>query len=168
MDAYLGVVLQVNDKEIALVPKTPINKISTMGLEAELPPGTEVHLGSIGGGVESVVQSFQKPGETLWKLPNPDTLPLQILKDGFNTLITAEITLNELSIKIPPKPTTGSAADKADDKTLASTEYAIGLYVSWPAPKKLIGNLSLVGFSVRFTSDSLISLPPAPTPAPTN
>jgi hypothetical protein len=160
MDAYLGVVLQVNDKEIALVPKTPINKIKDLGIEAELPPGTEVHLGSIGGGVQGVVRSFQKPTEELWTLPSPDTLPLQILKDGFNTLITAEITLNELSIKIPPKPTTGAEADKADKKTLESTEYAIGLYVSWPTPKPLIGNLSLVGFSVRFTSDSLTSLAP--------
>jgi hypothetical protein len=131
MDAYFGIVLDVNGKEIALEPKTAINKIKEQGIEAELPAGTEVHLGSVGGGLQGFVRTI----DPTFNLPKQEDLPLPILQQAYGTLTTAEITINDLYLKIPP----GNGAKS----------YRLGLYVGWPEPKDLVGSLKLKGFSLK-------------------
>jgi hypothetical protein len=134
MDAYFGIVLEVNGKEIALEPKTAINKIKELGIEAELPAGTEVHLGSIAGGLEK----FAKTIDPSFALPAQADLPLQPLRDAYGALTTAELTINDLYLKIPP-------AGSQD-----STAYRLGLYVGWSGDAKtLVGDLKLKGFSIK-------------------
>ncbi len=140
MDAYFGVVLEINGKEIALEPKTAINKIKELGLEAQLPPGTEVHLGSIANGLEGFVQGI----DPNFKLPPKEDLPLPALQKAYETLRSAELTINELYLKIPPKPATGDAPP---------TTYRLGVYIGWPASVSLIGeSLKLKGFSLKIAS----------------
>jgi len=131
MPTYFGIVLEVNGKEIALEPKTAIDKIKEQGIEAELPPGTEVHLGSVGGGLQGFVQTIDKK----FSLPDKTDLPLKVLQDAYDTLTSAEITINDLYLKIPP----GDGAKS----------YRLGLYVGWPHAKDLVGSLKLKGFSLK-------------------
>jgi hypothetical protein len=132
MDAYFGIVLEVNGKEIALEPKTAINKIKDQGIEAELPPGTEVHLGSIAGGLEAFVKTI----DSSFSLPKKEDLPLPVLQDSYEALKTAELTINDLYLKIPP----AGQGPKS---------YRLGLYVGWPDAKALVGSLKLKGFSLK-------------------
>ncbi|HEY3823369.1 MAG TPA: hypothetical protein VGL82_02375 [Bryobacteraceae bacterium] len=150
-DVFLGVVLEIEGKDIALEPKTPVNKISVYGLEAELPKGTEVLLGSVGGGIQSFVQSVT--GDPTWKMPDKKDLP-GVVAGVYDTVMTAEITINDLYIKIPPKSN--------DEKTAAEkleTAYRLGVYVGWPKPQSLIGNLSLKGISIRVDKSATPALP---------
>lgn len=144
MDVYLGVVLEINGKEIALEPKTAINKIKEQGIEAELPAGTEVRLGSIAGGLQGFVQKFQ-PGFTF---PAKTDLPTP-LQGVYGALTTVELTINDLYIKVPPKEPAGG-----------KNSYRLGIYVGWPTPQELVGNLSLKGFSVKIQQ-----IEPAPQPS---
>jgi hypothetical protein len=134
MDAYFGIVLEVNGKEIALEPKTAINKIKEQGIEAELPAGTEVHLGSMAGGLEKFVQTI----DPKFALPDQNDLPLPALQNAYGALKTAELTINDLYLKIPPANSTDS------------TSYRLGLYVGWSGQAQtLVGSLKLKGFSVK-------------------
>ena len=133
MDAYLGVVLEINGKEIALEPKTAINKIKEQGIEAELPAGTEVRLGSIAGGLEAFVKKI----DTSFKLPAKADVPGP-LQGMYDALTTVELTVNDLYLKVPPQVPAGG-----------KSSYRLGIYVGWPTPQTLIGDLSLKGFSVK-------------------
>jgi len=134
MPAYFGIVLEVNGKEIALEPKTAIDQIKEKGIEAELPPGTEVHLGSLGGGLQGFATKLGV------NLPAKTDLPLPVLQEAYDTLISAELTINDLYLKIPPNNATKS--------------YRLGLYVGWPQAKDLVGDLKLKGFSLKIDSTS--------------
>lgn len=140
MDAYFGVVLEINGKEIALEPKTAINQIKAQGLEAQLPPGTEVRLGSIAGGLEGFVKGI----DPTFALPKKEDLPLPALQSAYGTLTTAELTINDLYLKIPPTPVGGNRPP---------TSYRLGIYIGWPNSVSLIGEtLKLRGFSIRVES----------------
>lgn len=140
--AYLGVVLEIGGKEVALEPKTAINRIKEEALEVELPKGTEVQLGSIAGGLEGFAKSVY-PG---FKLPAKDDLPLEGLRGVYGVLTTAELTINDIYLKIP--------AEK-DSKGMPIS-YRLGIYVGWQEPVNLVGSLRLKGFSVRIEQDALL------------
>lgn len=152
-DVFLGVILEIEGKEIALEPKTPVNKIAEQGLEAELPKGTEVLLGSVGGGIQSFVRSVTN--DPKWEMPKKETLPA-VVAGVYGAVMTAEITINDLYVKIPPKSNeTKTAAEKLE------TAYRLGVYVGWPQPQSLIGNVSLKGISLRVVKSAQPALPPA-------
>jgi len=143
MDTYMGVVLEINGKEIALEPKTAITNIKQTGLEAGLPAGTEVHLGSIAGGLEGFIQKI----DTSFKLPPKTDIPGP-LQGMYGALTSVELTVNDLYVNIPP------TAEKG--KPQASTGYRLGLYVGWPEPQTLVGDLKLKGFSIKIENKSAL------------
>jgi len=141
MSTYLGVVLELNGKEIALEPITDITRIKQDGIEAGLPTGTEVHLGSIAGGLKELIKKV----DPSFKLPEASEIP-EALRGMYGALTSVELTVNDLYVKIPP------TADKGQPQ--ASTGYRLGLYVGWSEPQPLAGDLKLKGFSVKIEKKS--------------
>jgi len=157
-NVYVGVALEINNRTVELAPTTPINKIDEVGLELELPEN--LYLGKLQAGIDALVGQFS-PGfkfdECKEKAKDIPALQKFIAKVG-----DAEITIQDLHIKIPPK-LKATEADKLKDPTKSTAEgsvkpsdpatlYTVALAATWPKTgdekKKKEKEESLGGFDI--------------------
>ncbi|GEM_PF-1689560 len=147
-NVYLGMALEINNRAVELAPITPINKIDEMGLELELPDN--LYLGKLKDGIDALVKQFSpdfKFDECKEKAKDIPALQNIIAKVG-----DAEITIQDLHIKIPPKP-------KAEGDKKPDNLYTVALAATWPKavgePESLGGfNITLRGLYVMVTNET--------------
>jgi hypothetical protein len=135
-DVRFGFVLEINGQEIPLEPKTAIGKI-TEGIEVALPPGTEVRMRHVGGGLKGLVDSLVTAfGGTAITWPANLPKPLDGTLEYLDKL---DVTINDLWIRFPK--------DFGTPK-----DYRIGVYAGGDAVS-LVGNtLKFKGFVVQLAA----------------
>jgi hypothetical protein len=106
-DVYLGVVLELNDQEIALEPSTAITKAKTEGMDMALP--SRVELGTVGNSLRSIFESLGMEPSTLDAFMDDagnikqDELPdIQALRNMINLITMAYLSVEKFHVFMPP------------------------------------------------------------------
>ena len=121
VDVYLGVQIELNQRTVALMPKTPVNKIAEKGIEFEL--AKPVNLGKVGDaltslstdlGIPDSAQAYFKTDETKRK-----TIGFAPIDEAIDTFLKATLQVEALSYKKFPEK------DKKESQYLfaASAEF---------------------------------------------
>lgn len=144
-NVYVGIALDVNNRTVELAPTTPINRIDEYGLELELPEN--LYLGQLQSGIDALVGQFS-PGFK-FKDYEEQAAGIPALQNIIKKVGTAEITIQDLHLKIPPEK-------KKEDGSL----YTLAMSATWPvdakADKLADGgfNLTLRGLYVMVTNET--------------
>lgn len=171
LDIYVGMQVDLNGRDLTLIPKTPINKVKEEGLELALPD--TIFLGKVGDTVQGLVESFTPAGSTPIKIDDLTTgIPAV---DGIvNKVKAAELSLSKFHLKMPSqykrdeknklvlennKPQLVTQEEKDKNPAMYATEYTVGLAATWsdakPADAESMGgfNMTMKGLFIMLTNE---------------
>lgn len=159
---FLGIVLELGDKEIALEPQTAITEVKTQGIEVALPPKQTIPLGSVGDNLKSVLDSLNvnsdflviKEDDSGNRVAEVRDLPdIEALQNSVNLLFNAQLAVEQFHVKVPP-------THRADGTTVippaerGETRYTLGLSAIWPGDTgTLVGSLKLKGLFFKASNE---------------
>lgn len=105
-DIYVGVQVEINEKTVDLMPRTPINKVKEQGLELELAKPLEI--GALGAAIKSIAINDFKMSEDSVAFLDPKATPTGIgpLDNLIKKVLTAELTVRALYYKQYPESDT--------------------------------------------------------------
>lgn len=123
-EIYVGAVIELNQKQVNLIPSTPINQIDTKGLKLSLDKPLE--LGKFGDAIDSISKDLDitPPTETLKSIDTP------LFKNIADKLINANMRIEALQYEQPPVKK-GEKAGQAPDDPQDTTKYIFVASVNW-------------------------------------
>jgi hypothetical protein len=138
MSTQVGLILEVNGKDVPLVPKMitgAVQDIKTNGLQLTLPE--RLNLGEIGQGIDNIVQRFDSDFKMDTITAN---LPTEFTEVA-DKLLDLQLVIEEFSLNILPNPAVG----------MKKISFTIGMSFIWGAePLEIITNtLAVKGFFLR-------------------
>ena len=150
---FFGVVFDLNNQEIALEPLTDINKAKTNGIECAL--DKPIHLGEVGDNLRGILDTLGADSSTVFTANNeiqPDIKGLPVIGTIVDTLLQADVTVEQFYLKIPPSGST------------APTRYTVGMSAVWDVAAgegKLLGpddgGLYLKGLYLKVSNEDVTS-----------
>ncbi|HEY9618870.1 MAG TPA: hypothetical protein V6C78_00795 [Crinalium sp.] len=182
-DFYFGVVFELSGKQIKLEPLTPINRIKQTGLECEI--DEPVNLGEIGENLKDLLDTLGADPDTIFvegtTQIKPEIKDLPVVGEIVETLLEANITIEQFHLKIPPKPALAPTPTPTPPPTptptpataSTPTRYTVGMSAVWDVEAgkgRLFGNVFLRGLYLKVSNEGLPpppALPSTPTPTPT-
>jgi hypothetical protein len=165
---YMGVVFELNGREVSLEPLTPINYIDKTGLECRL--DEPVELGEIGENLATILETVGADSSTIFKVKDPEPPDGEdkfernaqgklIVKDSIKdipvvgeiveTLLEADVTIEQFYVKIPPKGAT------------TPVRYTIGMSAVWDVAAgegRLFGEVYLKGLYLKVSNEDVLLL----------
>ena len=143
---FLGVSIQLGTEIFYLEPKKAISDAQKYGMEIGLPEGKTIDLGTVGEGIDSILDTIS-PGT---KLPSQDKVPPQ-LQSAFKTLTSANISITDFHVKVP-----GSETKTSDGSLETHAYYTVGLSATWDGDHgHLFGNVSIKGIFVKVSNEEV-------------
>lgn len=158
---YMGVVFELNGKEVSLEPLTPINYISKTGLECRL--DEPVELGEIGENLATVLETVGADSSEIFEEKDGQLVVKDSIKDIpvvgeiVETLLEADVTIEQFYVKIPPK---GAGTP---------VRYTVGMSAVWDVGAgegKLFGEVYLKGLYLKVSNEDVLLLAASNPPAP--
>ena len=152
--AFLGIVVNVDGKDISLAPKTAISNIARDGIDVGLPEGKSVALGSTENGINGILKAFtgSRPnGDPVVKLPDVKELPdFEPLQKAYAVFLKAQLTIEDFHVKIPGTATKIPGTEALDKNKY----YTVGLSATWDGDDgKLFGDISIKGIYLEVSNE---------------
>ena len=105
VDVYLGVQIELNQRTVALMPKTPVNKIAEKGIEFEL--AKPVNLGKVGDALTSLSEDLGIPDSAQAYFKTDEETRSKIgfapIDEAIDTFLKATLQVEALSYKKFPE-----------------------------------------------------------------
>lgn len=156
---FFGIVLEVDNTEIALEPKNAVSDIKKKGVDVGLPPDKRVALGPLGKSLRGILEAVEVDSTeidgflTEEGLVKADALPdIDVLQNAVNLLLQANLAVEQFHVKLPP-------TERADGTPIPKeqredTAYTLGLSATWVADAgTLVGSLKLRGMYFKVSNE---------------
>jgi hypothetical protein len=145
MSVQVGIVLEVNNKEVPLIPKKAMQDIKKHGMELEL--NERLNLGPISGDIDYIVKKFDNDF-SITKVT--DNLP-DVLDKVVDKLLGLELIIEEFKLVIP-----GTATPIPQGAPKAPTLYTLGMSFMWSTdPLELVTDtLAVKGLYLKVSNET--------------
>ena len=162
-DIYIGAQLDFRGQDINLIPRTPINKVKTHGLELGL--DSPLLLGTISQNYNDLASDFNLPASyrTFTELKESAKTGIDAIDNLLTTIGSASLTIEQLKVKMAPtqrvvEGESGNTTEEIPEADREENKYTFGASMTWEPQENgsygnLIGALSIKGIYFLATTE---------------